>query len=158
MDKLGNKTIIGAGAKFVGTITDARTIEIHGNVNADLTADKVIIGEKGKFDGAVSAGLVVVSGKYDGVMEAGSIWATATARISGKVQYNTLQMDRGAALNCHVVHNWVGDTKSQNSDLNKDDEIAGLPDIADTEAGGLEETVSVSGKSEKKSSNKKKGA
>ena len=49
MDKLGSKAIIGPGAKFTGTITDARTIEIHGDVNADLTADKVIIGEKGKL-------------------------------------------------------------------------------------------------------------
>ena len=158
MDKLGNKTIIGVGAEFTGTITDARTIEIHGKVNADLTADKVIIGEKGKFDGAVSAGLVVVSGEYDGVMEAGSIWATATARISGKVQYNTLQMDRGAALNCHVVHNWVGDTKNKHDNVNKGDEIAGVPDADDLEAGDTEKTFPVSGKSEKKSSIKKKGA
>ena len=158
MDKLGSKAIIGPGAKFTGTITDARTIEIHGDVNADLTADKVIIGEKGRFDGAIKADLVVVSGKYDGVMEAGSIWATATARISGKVQYNTLQMDRGAALNCHVVHNWVGDTKNQHGDVNKEDEIAGLPDADYLEAGESEKTDSLSGKSEKKSSNKKKGA
>ena len=158
MDKLGNKAIIGAGAEFSGTITDARAIEIHGKVNADLTADKVTIGEKGKFDGAVSAGLVVVSGEYDGVMEAGSIWATATARISGKVQYNTLQMDRGAALNCHVVHNWVGDTKNQHGFVNEEDEIVGVPDADDSEAGGPKKTDPVSGKSEKKSSNKKKGA
>ena len=158
MDKLGNKTIIGAGAKFTGTITDARTIEIHGNVNADLTADKVTIGEKGKFDGAISAGLVVVSGEYDGVMEAGSIWATATARISGKVQYNTLQMDRGAALNCHVVHNWVGDTENQNGKINKDDEIANVPDTDDLKAGGPEKTDTASGKRETKSSNKNKGS
>ena len=156
MDKLGNKTIIGAGAKFTGTITDARTIEIHGNVNADLTAEKVTIGEKGKFDGAVSANLVVVSGEYDGVMDAGSIWATATARISGKVQYNTLQMDRGAALNCHVVHNWVGDTKNQDDHVNKEDEIVGVPNGDDLEAGGSNTTDPVSVKSEKKSSNKKK--
>ena len=32
MDKLGNKTIIGAGAEFSGTITDARAIEINGKV------------------------------------------------------------------------------------------------------------------------------
>ena len=153
MDKLGNKTIIGAGAKFSGIITDAHTIEIHGNVNADLTAEKLTIGEKGKFDGAVSASLVVVSGEYDGVMEAGSIWATATARISGKVQYNTLQMDRGAALNCHVVHNWVGDTKNQHGFVNKEDEIVGVPDADDSD-----KTDPVPGKSEKKSSNKKKGA
>ena len=158
MDKLGNKTIIAAGAEFTGTITDARAIEIHGNVNADLTADKVTIGEKGKFNGAVRAGLVVVSGEYDGVMEAGSIWATATARISGKVQYNTLQMDRGAALNCHVVHNWVGDTKNKHGNVNKEDEIAGVPDADDLEAGDSEKTDPVSGKSEKKSPSKKKGA
>lgn len=158
MDKLGNKTIIGAGAKFIGTITGARTIEIHGNVNADLAAEKVIIGEKGKFDGAVSAGLVVVSGEYDGVMEAGSIWATATARISGKVQYNTLQMDRGAALNCHVVHNWVRDTKNKHGNLNKEDEIAVVPNADNLEAGDSEKTDPLSGKREKKSFNKKKGA
>ena len=157
MDKLGNKAIIGAGAKFAGTIIDARTIEIHGNVSADLTADKVTIGEKGKFDGAVNAGLVVVSGEYDGVMDAGSIWATATARISGKVQYNTLQMDRGAALNCHVVHNWVGDAENQNANINKNDEMANVPDTDDLEAGGPEKTDVASGKSETKSSNKKKG-
>ena len=158
MDKLGNKTIIGAGAKFTGTITDARTIEIHGNVNADLTAERVTIGEKGKFDGAVSASLVVVSGEYDGVMEAGSIWATATARISGKVQYNTLQMDRGAALNCHVVHNWVGDTKNQHSNVNEKDEIVGALDADDLEAVESEKIGPASGKTEKKSSNKRKGA
>ena len=158
MDKLGNKTIVGAGAKFTGTITDARTIEIHGNVNADLTADKVTIGEKGKFSGAVRAGLVVVSGEYDGVMEAGSIWATATARISGKVQYNTLQMDRGAALNCHVVHNWVGEAKNEQGDINKEDEIAGVHKMDDLETEASGKADPVSGKSEKKSSNKKKGA
>ena len=157
MDKLGNKAIIGAGADFSGTITDARAIEIHGKVNADLTADKVTIGKTGKFDGAVRASLVVVSGEYDGVMEAGSIWATATARISGKVQYNTLQMDRGAALNCHVVHNWEGEAKNEQGDINKEDEISGVHKMGDLEVDASGKADPVSGKSEKKSSNKKKG-
>ena len=106
MDKLGSKTIIGAGASFNGKIINARVIEINGKMNADLTADKVTIGEVGHFDGAIRADLVVVSGHYEGKMQAGSVWATATASISGKLHYETLQMDRGAALNCHVVHNW----------------------------------------------------
>ena len=122
-----------------------------------MTADKVTIGETGKFDGAVRASLVVVSGEYDGVMEAGSIWATATARISGKVQYNTLQMDRGAALNCHVVHNWVGEGKNEQGDINKEDDIADVNNMDDKETGALEKADSESGKSGKKSSNKKKG-
>jgi cytoskeletal protein CcmA (bactofilin family) len=107
MDKLGSKTIIGAGASFTGKVTNACVIEVNGKVNADLIADKVTIGEAGHFDGAIRADLVVVSGHYEGKMQAGSVWATATASISGKLHYETLQMDRGAALNCHVVYNWT---------------------------------------------------
>jgi len=124
MDKLGSKTIIGAGSTFIGKIAKARVIEVHGKVNADLTAEKVTIGEDGHFDGSICAELVVVSGHYKGKMQAGSVWATATASISGKLHYKTLQMDRGAALYCHIFHNWhVKNAIAAQTD--KDD--AGLP-------------------------------
>ena len=107
MDKAtSNKAVIADGAHFKGQIKNARAIEINGTVEADLKAAKVTIGSGGKFVGAINADLVVISGHYDGNMDAGSIWATATAQIAGKIQYKTLQMDRGAALNCRVVHNW----------------------------------------------------
>ena len=116
MDKLGSRAIIGVGVKFSGKIFGARAIEINGSVSADLTADKITIGASGVFEGSISANLAVISGEYDGVMDAGSVWATKTARISGSIQYKTLQMDRGAALNCHVVHNWVVESKDQQQD------------------------------------------
>ena len=135
MDKLGSKTIIGAGASFNGKIINARVIEINGKMNADLTADKVTIGEVGHFDGAIRADLVVVSGQYEGKMQAGSVWATATASISGKLHYETLQMDRGAALNCHVVHNWKAkNTVGGQSDNNDADLL--LPTILDKAKNG----------------------
>jgi cytoskeletal protein CcmA (bactofilin family) len=122
MDKLGSKTIIGAGATFKGKITNAHVVEINGKMTADLAADKVTIGESGQFDGAIQADLVVVSGHYKGKMQVGSVWATATASISGKLHYKTLQMDRGAALNCHVVHNWTAkNTVSEQSDNDEAD-------------------------------------
>ena len=99
-------TTIGAGAHFKGKISNASTIEVSGIVEADVTTEKLTINETGKFGGSINSKLVVVSGSYDGNMNAGSIWATATAQIAGKIQYKTLQMDRGAALNCRVVHNW----------------------------------------------------
>jgi cytoskeletal protein CcmA (bactofilin family) len=136
MDKLGSKTIIGAGATFDGKIADARVIEINGKMKADLTADKVTIGEAGQFDGAIRADLVVVSGHYEGKMEAGSVWATATASISGKLHYKTLQMDRGAALNCHVVHNWTAkNTVAAQSD-NYDADLL-LPTSLNNEKNGV---------------------
>ena len=104
MDK--SKAVIGVDAKFVGTISNVKSIEIEGVVEADLKAEKLSIGASGKFVGEVNSDLVVIGGSYDGTMRAGSIWATQTAQIAGEIHYQSLQMDRGAALNCRVVHNW----------------------------------------------------
>ena len=107
MEKVtGNKAVIASGANFKGQIKNTPSIEINGTVEADINAEKLTIGEGGKFVGAANVELVVISGHYDGNMDAGSIWATATAEISGKIQYKTIQLDRGAALNCRFIHNW----------------------------------------------------
>ena len=131
MDKLtGNKAVIASGANFKGQIKNTPSIEINGTVEADINAEKLTIGEGGKFVGAANVELVVISGHYDGNMDAGSIWATATAEISGKIQYKTIQLDRGAALNCRFIHNWKQEkiTSKKNDGLvakkgspNKDD-------------------------------------
>ena len=104
---MANKqAVLGSGAKFSGKISNAKSIEINGYVEADLTTEKVTIGTSGKFIGSVASDLVVIAGEYEGKMKADSVWLTETSRISGEVHYKSLQMDRGAALNCRVVHNW----------------------------------------------------
>jgi cytoskeletal protein CcmA (bactofilin family) len=135
MDNLIGRTIISAGASFTGKISNAHAVEVNGVVKADIDAEKITIGKNGSFEGKIKAGLVVVSGTYDGTMDAGSVWATASARISGKIQYQTLQMDRGAALNCRVVHNWQADEAVQDADLEQDHDspamFDGDSDLAD---------------------------
>ena len=101
-----SRAIIGADAKFVGNISNVKSIEIEGTVEADLAAEKLSIGASGRFTGQVKSDLVVIGGAYDGIMQAGSILATETAQIACEIHYQSLQMDRGAALNFRVVHNW----------------------------------------------------
>ena len=109
---MANKqAVLGSGARFTGKISNAKSIEINGYVEADLTTEKVTIGSTGKFLGKVDSELVVIAGEYEGKMKADSIWLTESSRISGEIHYKSLQMDRGAALNCRVVHNW--DKKEQ---------------------------------------------
>ena len=51
---------------------------------------------------------------------------TATAEISGKIQYKTIQLDRGAALNCRFIHNWKQEkvnSKKLDDSIAKDDGI-----------------------------------
>ena len=125
---MANKqAVLGSGARFSGKISNAKSIEINGYVEADLTTEKVTIGSSGKFLGSVDSELVVIAGEYEGKMQADSVWLTETSRISGEVHYKSLQMDRGAALNCRVVHNW------NETDSNNVEEIQGNDDSAQEE-------------------------
>jgi cytoskeletal protein CcmA (bactofilin family) len=137
----GYKAVIAAGAHFKGQIKHARSIEINGVVEADLSADKVIIGPDGKFVGKINANLVVISGVYNGNMDVASIWATATAKIAGKIQYKTLQMDRGAALNCRVVHNWKTEKSAAKKQADKAAKDISKPDIAAGVVAGAAEST-----------------
>lgn len=131
---MANKqAVLGSGARFSGKISNAKSIEINGFVEADLVTEKVTIGSTGKFIGAVDSDLVVIAGEYEGKMKADSVWLTESSRISGEVHYKSLQMDRGAALNCRVVHNWnendkvVEEKNQQNVDGAEDGAEEGQP-------------------------------
>ena len=131
---MANKqAVLGAGARFSGKISNAKSIEINGYVEADLATEKVTIGSSGKFLGKVDSELVVIAGEYEGKMKADSVWLTETSRISGEVHYKSLQMDRGAALNCRVVHNWNENDSAVEEKNQKNED--GTEDSADAEDG-----------------------
>ena len=122
---MANKqAVFGSGARVSGKISNAKSIEINGYVEADLTTEKVTIGSSGKFLGSVDSDLVVIAGEYEGKMQADSVWLTETSRISGEVHYISLQMDRGAALNCRVFHNWNETDSSNVEETQENDENA----------------------------------
>ena len=101
-----NQSIIGKGAIFKGKISNASTIEINGRVDADIKSDKVTLGKNATLEGSINSELVVISGNYQGKIKADSVWLTDTSVITGEINYKSLQMDRGAALNCKIIHNW----------------------------------------------------
>ena len=119
------KSVIGAGATFTGKLVKASALDIHGEVNADVSTDRLHLHEGARLAGDLDIKLGVFAGEFKGRMRASSVWIMRTARIFGEIEYNALQMDRGAALNCHILHNW--------SEL----EDAGVDPLAITEAGFL---------------------
>ena len=118
-----NQSIIGRGAIFKGKISNASTIEINGRVDADIKSDKVTLGKNASLDGSITSELVVISGNYQGKIKADSVWLTDTSVITGEINYKSLQMDRGAALNCKIIHNWDETKMKAKKSGNIDDEI-----------------------------------
>ena len=116
-----NQSIIGKDVLFKGKITNSKTIEIHGRVEADIKSDKVTVGKQASLEGSIVSELVVISGNYQGKIKADSVWLTDSSVITGEINYKSLQMDRGAALNCKIVHNWDEKKLKTNRDDNKED-------------------------------------
>ena len=110
-----NQSIIGTDVIFKGKITNSKTIEINGRVEADIKSEKITLGKTASFEGGIQADLVVISGKYQGKLKADSVWLTDSSIITGE------------ALNCRVVHNWdekkmrnkKNDEESAEEDLNE---------------------------------------
>ena len=119
------KSVIGAGATFTGKLVKASALDIHGEVNADVSTERLHLHEGARLAGDLEIKLGVFAGEYKGRMRASSVWIMRTARIFGEIEYNALQMDRGAALNCHILHNWA------------ELEDQGVDSLAITEAGFL---------------------
>ena len=117
-----NQSIIGRGAIFKGKISNASTIEINGRVDADIRSDKVTLGKNATLEGSITSELVVISGNYQGKIKADSVWLTDTSVITGEINYKSLQMDRGAALNCKIIHNWDEKKFKNKKDINSDSE------------------------------------
>ena len=116
-----NQSIIGTDVIFKGKISNSKTIEINGRVEADIKSEKITLGKTASFEGGILADLVVISGKYQGKLKADSVWLTDSSVITGEINYKSLQMDRGAALNCRVVHNW--DEKKMRKKEDSEDEV-----------------------------------
>ncbi len=119
------KSVIGAGATFTGNLVKASALDIHGEVNADVSTNRLHLHDGARLAGDLDIKLGVFAGEYKGRMRASSVWIMRTARIFGEIEYNALQMDRGAALNCHILHNWA------------ELEDPGVDQLAITEAGFL---------------------
>ena len=117
-----SQSIIGKGAIFKGKISNASTIEINGRVEADIKSEKVTVGKNSNLEGSISSELVVISGNYQGKIKAESVWLTDTSVITGEINYKSLQMDRGAALNCKIIHNWDEKKFKNKKDLDDNSE------------------------------------
>ena len=125
---LVTKSVFGSGAVFRGKIQKVGAVDIHGEVHADIELDKLVLEEGAILKGDVRVGLGVIAGSFTGSLQAHSIWVMKTASLLGEIEYAALQMDRGAALNCRIKHNW--NINSQPPNLYEGGDILAEPSLS----------------------------
>ena len=98
------RTLIGEGTVFQGELRFTEGLRIDGEVIGDVLAlggdrSMLVISEKARVTGKVSAGHVIISGEVVGpVLSDELLELQPKARVEGDVRYELLEMHRGATI------------------------------------------------------------
>lgn len=103
-------TLIGAGTTVEGNITFSGGLRIDGEVHGNLCAtgdqpSTVVISEHARVEGEISVPHVVINGTVNGpVRAAETLELQAHARVTGDVEYNTIEIHLGAVVEGRLLH------------------------------------------------------
>jgi cytoskeletal protein CcmA (bactofilin family) len=89
-------SIIGSDMSITGNLESAGEIQIDGEVQGDVNAGRIVIGEQANVTGSLIANEVVVRGNVQGSIRGNSVTFQAASRIEGDVFHKTLAIEQGA--------------------------------------------------------------
>jgi len=92
-------SIISAALTIIGRLECAADIQIDGKIEGDISGQVVRIGSAAVVKGKVFGEIVELAGVIEGKIEAKSVVLAKTARMTGDIVYQSLQIDQGAAFN-----------------------------------------------------------
>ena len=69
-----------------------------GEIDGNITANGLIIGQEGRVKGSISAHSVEVKGKFDGKVGCESFTLRSTAQVKADVRTNAIVIESGAEI------------------------------------------------------------
>ena len=96
-------TVIGAGCHIKGNIKTDHTIQIHGEIVGDVTADTIVIGLGGRVVGKVTATILFLHGTMEGPATVDTAHVFRNAQMSGNLSYHTLNITGNTGLECRLI-------------------------------------------------------
>lgn len=96
-------TIIGAGCKLTGDIKTDHTVQVHGHIVGNITADTVVIGRGGKVIGKVNAKTLFLHGTLEGPATVNTANVFSNAQMTGTLSYFTLNITGNTGLECKLA-------------------------------------------------------
>lgn len=97
-------SILSSDLVLTGSIVSEGEIQLDGQVDGDVRAGSLIIGEDASVSGEVYAETVVIRGKVTGSVCARQVQLASTARIEGDIVHATLSVESGAFFDGHCRH------------------------------------------------------
>ena len=79
-----------------GDVSGEAELHVDGAITGDVAVTRLLIGEQGKIEGAVTAEIVDIRGKVVGSVKAKQVHLFASAVVHGDITHEQLTVDAGA--------------------------------------------------------------
>lgn len=103
-------SLIGAGTTLEGDISFSGGLRVDGEVRGNVTAtgdvsSTLVISEHARIEGEITVSHLVVNGTVIGPLHSsGFLELQPKARVTGDVEYNTIEMHLGAVVQGRLIH------------------------------------------------------
>jgi cytoskeletal protein CcmA (bactofilin family) len=100
----GEKSVIGNDLKIIGLglkIIGRGTLQVDGDVEGDVQAAEVLVGEKGKVAGMVAGQQVIVRGTVLGIICGHTVALQSSCHVESDVHHMSLAIEQGAHFHGH---------------------------------------------------------
>lgn len=104
-------SLIGAGTKVAGDVTFDGGLRVDGEIKGNVTSNSneqhstLVVSEHARIEGEIRVSHLVINGTVIGpLFSSEMLELQAHARVTGDVQYNTIEMHLGAVVQGRLVH------------------------------------------------------
>jgi cytoskeletal protein CcmA (bactofilin family) len=111
----GGVSVISKALKITGQLESTEDIRIDGEVNGDVRAVSVTVGNNAKVKGNVYGDTVELAGTVEGKIEAKKVVLNGTARMTGDVVHQDIRIESGAFIDGHLKPDFGKDAKSKSN-------------------------------------------
>jgi cytoskeletal protein CcmA (bactofilin family) len=91
--------LIGKGVSITGNITLSGTIHIYGDVNGEVVAQEIHVGDTGKINGDIKSEVADIRGEVMNAVEVRkALMIRSTGKVAGKVLYQSIEIENGGIV------------------------------------------------------------
>jgi cytoskeletal protein CcmA (bactofilin family) len=89
-------TVIGAGLTITGNVKSQGDVQVEGEVQGDVQAQYILIGERARITGALIAEEIVVRGNVQGSIHGNVVIIHSSSHVEADVVHKSLAIEQGA--------------------------------------------------------------
>jgi len=92
----GIASVIGPDLIITGNLESTGEVQVHGDVQGDIQAGRIVVGEQARIAGALIAEEIIIGGNVQGSIYGNSVTFQTASHIEGDVFHRKLAIEQGA--------------------------------------------------------------